>query len=60
MSQARERDAQGKRIYTTAADRMWSSKRKTIVATIPPELATCVADYAERIIEQRAIPCPLA
>jgi hypothetical protein len=27
------------------------SKRKALLATIPPELANCVAEYAERIIE---------
>jgi hypothetical protein len=27
------------------------------VATIPPELANCVADYAERILEQRKAAC---
>jgi hypothetical protein len=38
----------------------WTStggkKRKAITAgaaTIPPELASCVADYAERLIEQK-------
>ena len=55
MSQARDRDANGKRIYAAAADRMWSTKRKQVVATIPPELANCVAEYAERILEQRAV-----
>jgi hypothetical protein len=55
MSQARDRDANGKRIYAAAADRMWSTKRKQVVATIPPELANCVADYAERIIEQKLV-----
>jgi len=53
MSQARDRDANGKRIYAAAADRMWSTKRKQVVATIPPELANCVADYAKRLLEQR-------
>jgi hypothetical protein len=52
MSQARKRGPDGKRIYTAAADRMWSTKRKQIVATIPPELANCVADYAERLLEE--------
>jgi hypothetical protein len=33
-----------------------ASKRRTAkAATIPPELASCVADYAERIIEQRIV-----
>ena len=27
-------------------------QRKAILATIPPELANCVADYAERLLEQ--------
>ena len=53
MSQARDRDANGKRIYAAAADRMWSTKRKQVVATIPTELAGCVADYAERLLEQK-------
>ncbi len=52
MSQARERGPDGKRIYAASADRMWSTKRKQVVATIPPELANCVAEYAERILEQ--------
>lgn len=55
ISQGRERDVNGKRIYAAAADRMWSTKRKQIVATIPEGLATRVADYAERLIEQRSI-----
>jgi hypothetical protein len=52
MSQARDRGPDGKRIYAAAADKMWSTKRKQVVATIPPELANCVADYAERILEK--------
>jgi len=32
---------------------MWSTKRKQVVATIPTELAGCVADYAERLLEQK-------
>jgi hypothetical protein len=53
MSQARQRDASGKRIYAAAADRMWSTKRKQLVATIPDGLAARVADYAERLCEQK-------
>ena len=53
LSMKRARDKNGKRIYTTVADKLWSTKRKTLVATIPPELANCVADYAERLLEQR-------
>lgn len=30
--------------------RLAKSKRKPLLATIPPELANCVADYAERIM----------
>jgi hypothetical protein len=30
------------------------SQRKARLATIPPELASCVADYAERLLEQKA------
>jgi len=30
-----------------------------LVATIPPELASCVCDYAERLLEQRAEQRPL-
>lgn len=48
--------------YRRQNDLSWSSsksaKRKeftAIAATIPPELANCVADYAERLIEQRRI-----
>jgi hypothetical protein len=52
MSQAKDRGLDGKRIYAAAADRMWSTKRKRVVATIPPELASCVCDYAERITER--------
>ena len=33
--------------------RLSKSVRKPLLATIPPELANCVADYAERILEQR-------
>jgi hypothetical protein len=38
----------------------WSSskqrKRDTAkAATIPPELASCVCDYAERLLEQRGV-----
>lgn len=29
------------------------AERTSVIATIPPELANCVADYAERLIEQR-------
>lgn len=54
MSQARQRDANGKRIYAAAADRMWSTKRKQVVAEIPDGLATRVAEYAERLLETRA------
>ena len=54
MSQARDRGRNGKRIYAAAADRMWSTKRKEVVATIPPELANCVADYAERLLEAKS------
>jgi hypothetical protein len=50
MSQSRARDANGKRIYAAPADKMWSTKRKLMVATIPIELANCVADYAERLV----------
>ncbi len=34
-----------------------SDKRKAaaLAATIPPELANCVVDYAERLLEQRAV-----
>lgn len=53
LSMKRERDAKGKRIYSAPADRLWSTKRKVLVAEIPPLLAACVADYAERILEQR-------
>ena len=55
MSQAQDRDANGKRIYAAAADRMWSTKRKQVVAQIPPELANCVAEYFERILEKQAV-----
>ena len=58
MSQARERGPNGKRLYTAAADRMWSTKRKQVVATIPLELANCVADYAERILDARCESIP--
>lgn len=51
LSMARTRGADGKRVYEAPTDRMWSTKRKQIVAQIPPELAACVADYAERILE---------
>jgi len=54
LNMKRARDKNGKRIYAAAADKLWSTKRKTLVATIPPELANCVADYAERLLEQRA------
>jgi hypothetical protein len=30
------------------------SERKPLLATIPPELSNCVADYAERLLEQLA------
>lgn len=33
--------------------RLPKSVRKPLLATIPPELANCVADYAERLLEQR-------
>ena len=46
--------------YRKQFDMMWSSSKSkeraantAKVATIPPELANCVADYAERILEQR-------
>jgi hypothetical protein len=48
--------------YRRQNDGSWSSskseKRKewtAQVATIPPELANCVADYAERILEQKEL-----
>ncbi|MGA8730294.1 MAG: hypothetical protein WB608_16185 [Terracidiphilus sp.] len=48
--------------YRRQNDLSWSSsgskKRKeftALAATIPPELSACVADYAERILEQKAI-----
>jgi hypothetical protein len=31
------------------------SRRKAKLATIPPELANCVCDYAERILEQKEL-----
>jgi len=44
-----------------ARDALSGSKKRedatAAVATIPPELANCVADYAERIIEQRRKSC---
>lgn len=36
-----------------ATRRQNGSDAASLAATIPPELANCVADYAERIIEQR-------
>ena len=38
-----------------APELLWSRKERAAkFATIPPELSACVADYAERILEQRA------
>jgi hypothetical protein len=51
------RDKNGKRIYSAPADKLWSTKRKVLVAQIPPLLAACVADYAERLLEQRSAIC---
>lgn len=33
------------------------AERKAKLATIPPELANCVAEYAERLLEQRVPEC---
>jgi len=35
------------------------TNRSKVSATIPPELATCVAAYAESLLEQRAEQRPL-
>lgn len=50
LSMKRDRGPDGKRIYAAPADRMWSTKRKAIVAEIPPLLANCVCEYAERLL----------
>ena len=55
LSMSRERGLDGKRIYAAPADRLWSTKRSALVATIPAELANCVADYAERLLEQKGL-----
>jgi len=46
--------------YRKKHDRMWSSSKSEArrqataeAAAIPPELANCVADYAERLLEQK-------
>lgn len=60
----------GKSGFTGEAQREWRRKNDptwnpskskarqeatALIATIPPELANCVAEYAERILEQKAI-----
>jgi hypothetical protein len=35
--------------------RLPKSLRKPLLATIPPELANCVCDYAERLLEQKEL-----
>jgi hypothetical protein len=42
----------GSMIWSERYRNMKKSQRKKEVATIPPELANCVADYAERLLEQ--------
>jgi hypothetical protein len=44
----------GSMIWSSRYRNMKKSQRKKEVATIPPELANCVADYAERLLEQQA------
>ena len=51
MSTRRKKDANGKNIYR-GADALTSKERAATGATIPPELANCVADYAERLLER--------
>lgn len=41
----------GSMIWSKRYRNMKKSQRKAEVATIPPELANCVADYAERLLE---------
>jgi hypothetical protein len=43
----------GSMIWSSRYRNMKKSQRRQEVATIPPELANCVADYAERLLEQR-------
>ena len=47
----------GSMIWSPRYRNMKKSQRKAEVATIPPELANCVADYAERLLEVGAA-CP--
>ena len=42
----------GSMIWSKRYRNMGKRQRKAEVATIPPELANCVADYAERLLEQ--------
>lgn len=48
----------GSMLWSKRYRNMKKSQRKAEVATIPPELANCVAEYAERILEQRPAPLP--
>ena len=56
MSQEQKKEARRKISWQVDASK---SKRRKIVtafaATIPPELASCVADYAERITEKESV-----
>jgi len=49
----------GRRLKTSGYKRQTPSKSDcgaaAIIATIPPELANCVADYAERLLEQTLV-----
>jgi hypothetical protein len=45
----------GSMLWSPRYRNMKKSQRKREVATIPPELASCVCDYAERLLEQRGV-----
>jgi hypothetical protein len=48
------KDEQGQRIYATAASRMTSTKRKTVVSVIPYPIALAVAEAGMRLVEAAA------
>lgn len=54
MSQQRDRDENGKRIYV-GLDAVSKKERAAESARIPPELAASVVDYAERICEAATV-----
>jgi hypothetical protein len=57
-SMTREEKREYRKNFPWASSSSGSALRKSqtaAAATIPPELANCVADYAERLLEQRAV-----